>query len=53
MSKKTADPIVTRELPAHCPACWFGAVTPKSESGAVTRLTCDDCAWSERYLVRP
>ena len=52
MAKKLqSQPIDTRALPQRCPACWFGALTRTSESGAVTRLTCADCAWSERYLV--
>ena len=52
MAKKSApDAIQTRALPAHCPACLFGALTRLSESGGVTRVTCQDCAWSERYLI--
>ncbi len=50
---KTPDAIQTKRagLPQHCPACWFGVPQRSAESGAVTRLTCLNCGWSERYRV--
>lgn len=41
----------TAKLPKRCPALWDSVPTRTSESGGVTRLTCAECGWSERYLV--
>lgn len=54
MSKPAQSPIVTTEanLPSRrCPALWDSVPVRTSESGGVTRLTCEACGWSERYLV--
>lgn len=49
---KPPDAITTTaaKLPRRCPAC-IQSVTTTRESGAVTRLTCSACAWTERYRV--
>lgn len=53
MSKTAPGPIVTTAagVPRKCPACWQTVPTRTSESGGVTRLTCPNCQWSERYLI--
>jgi hypothetical protein len=38
-------------VPRRCPANWDRVPTRTSESGGVTRLTCEGCGWTERYLV--
>lgn len=50
---KTPQAIVTTaaKTPRRCPACWQTVPTRTSESGGVTRLTCPNCQWSERYLI--
>ena len=50
---KSPDAITTRVLPRICPACAYDAPIPTRESGGVTRVTCPQCMWSERYLVVP
>jgi ribosomal protein S27AE len=54
MSKKPKPPdaieTTQAKLPTRCPAC-IQAVTTTRESGAVTRLTCGSCQWTERYKV--
>ena len=49
---KPPDAIQTTaaKLPRRCPACR-GEVIATGESGAVTRLTCTACNWTERYRV--
>jgi hypothetical protein len=50
--KPSQDAIDTtaEKLPRRCPAC-IQTVTTTRESGAVTRLTCTACQWTERYRV--
>ena len=49
---KPPDAIQTTaaKLPRRCPAC-IQSVVATGESGAVTRLTCVSCSWTERYRV--
>jgi hypothetical protein len=38
-------------LPRRCPSCWQTVPARTSESGGVTRLSCEACGWTERYLI--
>lgn len=53
MSKPTQGPIATTaaKLPRRCPALWDSVPVRTSESGGVTRLTCPECKWTERYII--
>lgn len=55
MSKKPKhEPIVTTaaRLPHICPSCIAPDLLRLSLAGGRIALTCQQCAWTERYEVR-
>lgn len=55
MARKPAAPlpIVTRELPLRCPACW--SEVSSVDNFGIWTLRCQSsfCQWSEKYQVKP